>query len=433
MRPSQCFYCGIILGLTVANAQLQRTGPSHGVSLLQYGSAIATLDFHLETNRPLREQSVTMTTSNSDIVTSHEVSISKISETSFNISVILLFRRFPGRISYKLSMGTGYGRFAERHVVDGTHDVLGFVLFEEVDGRRVVRSGNENVLTFSGYMHPGDEGRTLDIVSYPEMSTEEIDVMHIRAQKPLFDKATPVQLENVNIRNGRVNVRPSDYFVSNTSTFFVLEAPSIVHAGEVSKSDLTIILCHTCIPPPVVLSGDSAAVLLNFQNGSHSFELHMFNIPNDVLSISTIANGLVFSAVSWKAASTTAVRRVRFQGKKDQESSAKQWQSEDLEVRVKDATGETQLAKHTGKVVRLYRSNSNGESRKKPLTMVWIFLCVIGGLLLFAILVFLGMRLWPKSEYYPFTIPETVRSSPSGPETDYYGRGSIVTPSPQQI
>ncbi|CAN8066843.1 unnamed protein product [Agarophyton chilense] len=135
-------------------------------SLLQYGAAEARQHFLFELDTADTILNASLHTLHTDILSSHELEVQRISESLFNISATLFFDALPGEMQYIISVATHRTSGARNDVysVSRNHSVYGMAFYEDnLDSTALVS---------------GDYGNGLNLIA-PEFERQSVRLKYV--------------------------------------------------------------------------------------------------------------------------------------------------------------------------------------------------------------------------------------------------------------
>lgn len=298
----------ILSSLSLAFADLDFLhGRSTGASLQQYGSAQTTVSLLLTTkaeSENVLEKSVSFFDKETAqrIVTEHEVTVSQISSTTYNVSVALTFEGWVGDVAYTVSVVTmekdsGLHR---SYAAEGKHSVYGIVLYEsDGSGKKTIVSGDEATsVTYESYKDALGDARELMVEMH---GPEEVKLEDMSVQVRAFvgnGESKLLSSDGVRCGDGVVYIAPNKYRVGSGKALVVMEHEGIRLDGESFETQFVVEMGDTPRPPPVVSS--SGEIVANSGSADEEsvvkFVVEMFNLE-EISEVSASIDGKEFVGV----------------------------------------------------------------------------------------------------------------------------------------
>lgn len=219
------FVCSTHASLTLISDPQSKT-------LLQYGYGQATQNFLLRSSTPVLSTSAYLETSSEEVITSHEITASEITDTMYNVTATLNFEGYPGKAAYRIVVQTlNENGNLENHEWDGSHEVYGVVLHETNRNGAEIRSGDAGEgLIIETSSRTANIERTLEAVVYPPEASVSDAI--IRVSHSAKEHVGILSEKDIVLSSRALTIRPDKSQLRSGRAFVHVEVPSIQVDGE---------------------------------------------------------------------------------------------------------------------------------------------------------------------------------------------------------
>ena len=266
----------------------------------QYGSAQAQLYLLLSISpgEKVVEQSLTFKSNEkgSSIVTEHDLTVSQISPTNYNVSAALVMEGFVGDFDFTVSLMTldEDSGVQQSYAADGTHSVYGIVLYEtDAAGKKRIVSGDEAAeVTYPSFAEALLPGRELQVSSHAPTGLKLSD-MSVRVQALVGGAESKLlSASGVVVKGDKVLLTTSPYRVGRA--LVTVEHEGLQLRGESFETQLVVAVGATPRPPAVARGGGGDVQAdVRHDAGTATFELRMYNVRG-LGEVTASAGGTLF-------------------------------------------------------------------------------------------------------------------------------------------
>lgn len=269
-------------------------------SLLQhYGAGQATFSLLLtvsEGSEPSAPQLKIEQNDDRPVVSEHSVTMSQVSQTTYNVSVELECDEWIGEATFQVSVDVkGVDNTEIVEAVTGDVSVLGITAYSmDEDGNEVIVSGDEGEkVLYTSYMEALLPARELGVViNAPAEDVSLKDAIFSVRGYEAGTSADFLEPESVWVTNdGKIALKPKPYRVGSGIAVIVIEVEAIAVGGESFETQIVVEIGKDPAPPIVVET--EGEVEATEKDGEISFVLEIFNLRDVDRVYATIA-GVVF-------------------------------------------------------------------------------------------------------------------------------------------
>eukprot|EP00737_Agarophyton_chilense_P002801 gb/GEZJ01003219.1/.p1 GENE.gb/GEZJ01003219.1/~~gb/GEZJ01003219.1/.p1 ORF type:complete len:437 (+),score=54.63 gb/GEZJ01003219.1/:1407-2717(+) len=308
---SACVFVCLVCSGTGKRSIVHTSGSAE--TLLQYGSAQSSQTFELELSKHEKVMETWVNSSDTRVMTTHELSTKTTPDKKLKISAKLFFDFLPGDVNYTVAVSTQTGGGQQKlYTIQLAHSVYGAVFFDDKNGKIQVISGDYGVgYNMSRHVDLSDEPFRVKWMVHVAEGTElepSIEVVGGRKDRAILDEEDVVLDQQGLV----MMARP----FRTGSAMVVIRAENVEVDGEQFETAIAVNIADTdADEADVVLVQKGVQKVVMGGNGSVEVAMSMLNVK-DASKLELVLDDSVLGAVVEESNVTGATeQRIVFRGR----------------------------------------------------------------------------------------------------------------------